>query len=171
MQGAQFAVEVEKLICTCGIHFHTHKSGRCIDAILYRLAYGQEPQIRDAGAPYVDGIRDLALFSEDLLVEENGETHLVPYYSSDPGDAMILFSKWYDMGGTGHINMNRSGWSASFSHGIARRTYYHAHLIRTRLEWLPARALAQRLIELRRTSGSDDCTWIDGVDPIPDAQS
>jgi len=145
-----------------------------MDAILHRLAYDEEPVLHPTGTLYTDGLRDLSLFEEDLLVQRGEDWYIVPRYSSDPAMTLILFSKWYDMGGTGNFNMNRSGWSGSFSHGIASSGYYRSsHLIRTRLEWLPARALAQSMIELRRQAQSDECTWIDGVNPVepdPNAQ-
>lgn len=163
----QYDVKLEDLICTCGATFRLHKSGRCIDAILHRLAYSETPETYIAGTVYSDGLRDTPLFSEDLLVQRDDGLHLVPLYSSDPAASMVLFSKWYDMGGTGNINMNRSGWSGQFRHGIARsHSYRHYQVIRTRLEWLPARALAQHMIEYKRQAQADDCDWIEGVDPV-----
>lgn len=172
----RFSVTVDKLLCMCGVQFRIHKSGRCIDAILHRLLYGEIPERSPSGTLYTDGVRDLSLFEEDLLVPRNGDMHLVPHYSSSPADAMILLAKWHDMGGTGSVHMNRSGWSANFNHGIARRAYFHgsSHMLRARLEWIPARALAPVVIEFKRRAQSDDCTWIDGVDPVepdPNAQS
>ena len=173
--GPRFSVEVDKLICTCGVQFRLHKSGRCMDAILHRLLYTEVPELCASGTSYTDGLRDLSLFEEDLLVQRDNDKYLVPHYSSKPNEAMILFSKWHDMGGTGSVNMNRSGWSANFNHGIARRSYYHGsgYMLRARLEWMPARALAPVVIEFRRRAQVDDCTWIDGVDPVepdPNAQ-
>ena len=138
-----------------------------MDAILHRLAYDEIPETYAAGTVYFDGLRDTPLFSEDLLVRRNDHLHPVPLYSKDPAACMILFSKWYDIGGTGNINMNRSGWSGVFSHGIARRASYRGYqMIRTRLEWLPARALAHQMIEYKRQAQADDCDWIEGVDPV-----
>ncbi len=166
--GRQYEVKMEDLTCTCGAKFRLHKSGRCIDAILHRLAYSEIPEIYIAGTVYSNGLRDTPLFAEDLLVRrDDGGLYPVPLYSKDPAVSMILFSKWHDMGGTGSINMNRSGWSAIFSHGIARASHYRGYqMIRTRLEWLPARALAHKMIEFRRQAQSDDCDWIEGVDPV-----
>lgn len=172
----RFRVEVDDILCTCGVQLRKHKGGRCVDAILHRLLYGEIPERCAVGTIYTDGVRDLSLFQEDLLVSRGDDKYLVPHYSSNPNEAMILLSKWHDMGGTGSVHMNRSGWSANFNHGIARRACFHGsgYMIRSRLEWMPARALAPVVIEFKRRAQSDECTWIDGVNPVepdPNAQS
>ena len=152
-----------KVVCTCGVHVREHKSGRCADAILHRLAYEETPIMKPAGTLYVDGIREYSLFEDDLVVERNGELFIVPEYTKDPAEAFKLFSKWYDIGGTARINMNRSGWSATFHHGILRNYYGYGTMNRSRLEWLSVRELLLRWVEFLRLAKVSDCDWIEGV--------
>lgn len=153
-------------ICTCGVGFRQHKSGRCADKILHRLLYDEEPSTYPAGTMYTDGTRDLSLFQDDLLIERGDDKYLVPQYTHSPAEAMILIAKWHDMGGTGQIHINRTGFSGQFRHGAIRGYYRGSNMVRTRLEWLPIRALAVPVIEFLRESRINDCDWINGVDPV-----
>jgi len=115
---------------------------------------------------YTDGTRDLSLFQDDLLIERGDDKYLVPQYTHSPAEAMILIAKWHDMGGTGQIHINRTGFSGQFRHGAIRGYYRGSNMVRTRLEWLPIRALAVPVIEFLRESRINDCDWINGVDPV-----
>jgi hypothetical protein len=154
------------LKCTCGVAFGQHKGGRCADALVHRILYNEHAQLRPQGTPYFDGLRDGSLFQEDYLFERDGETYLLPNYTSDPRDTWIVLTKWNDTGGTGRINMNATGWSASFNHNALRYGgYYSGNLTRTRFEWLPIRVLAKKAVEVKVTTGADKCEWIDGIEP------
>lgn len=161
-----FRFERADVKCTCGVPFHEHKTGRCADAMLHQIAYGEIPTTHPEGTMYVNGIREKALFQEDLLVERDGELYAVPPYTADPASAFILFAKWYDIGGSARINMNRSGWSATFAHGVLRRYYGYGHMARSRIEWLTIRELSVRWIGFLRESRANDCDWIEGINPV-----
>lgn len=155
--------------CTCGEHLDSHQNGRCADAILHRLAYRTEPQEYPKDTEYFDGLRYHLLFEPDYLyTDEEGELRKVPQYTSDPAEAFRLFVKWGDMGGTARINMNMSGWSASFSHNNERYYSYRSrnHLKRSRLEWLTIRKLSFAIIQHLRDMEVDECVWLEGVNPI-----
>ncbi len=160
-------------ICTCGEKFQQHTTGRCADALLHKLFFGEEAELSPPGTEVFDGLRAAPLFDEEYTYVNKDEDRVVlPYYTAKPELSFVLFSRWYDMGGTGELRMNKSGWSARFHHSVVRvYGYYQDNYIkRTRLEWLPIRTLAFRAINFYRQTLVDDCTWIDGIEPVEEEE-
>jgi hypothetical protein len=159
------SVDTDLIKCTCGETFSKHKSGRCMDVILHRIMYQEVPRLSKPGESCYDGVRDTTLFESDWVFERAGELHLLPAYTSDPRQAFELISRWHELGGIGNININATAISANFRHAAVTTywSYGSGQLKRGRMEWIPARALAPRMIEFLISSKTDNCRWIDGI--------
>jgi hypothetical protein len=124
--------------------------------------------LHPAGTVYFDGVRDQSLFEDDYMIEKDGELIPIPQYTGNVGDAWKMFIKWHDIGGTGRLHLNRTTVSATFNHQMLSYGYYgsHRNMVSSRLEWLPMRALSPQLVKFLISSNVDDCTWIDGIEPV-----